>query len=32
LDVQRFIRKIGECSPEFMEEIATAIAAVVEYF
>lgn len=32
LDVQRFIRKIGDCSPELMEEIATAIAAVVEYF
>ncbi|MBW4683973.1 MAG: type II toxin-antitoxin system PemK/MazF family toxin [Komarekiella atlantica HA4396-MV6] len=31
MDVQRFIRKIGECSSEIMEEIATAIAAVVEY-
>ncbi|ALF52456.1 growth inhibitor [Nostoc piscinale CENA21] len=32
MDVQRLIRKVGECSSEFMEEIATAIAAVVEYF
>ncbi|MBH8562738.1 type II toxin-antitoxin system PemK/MazF family toxin [Nostoc sp. CENA67] len=32
MDVQRFIRKIGECSTEIMEEIAAAIAAVVEYF
>ncbi|BAY17403.1 hypothetical protein NIES2109_12720 [Nostoc sp. HK-01] len=32
MDVQRLIRKIGECSSEIMEEIATAIAAVVEYF
>ena len=31
MDVQRFIRKIGECSTRIMEEIATAIAAVVEY-
>ncbi|MBD2498472.1 type II toxin-antitoxin system PemK/MazF family toxin [Nostoc sp. FACHB-280] len=32
MDVQRLIRKVGECSSEFMEEIATAIAGVVEYF
>ncbi|MGH1396732.1 MAG: type II toxin-antitoxin system PemK/MazF family toxin [Trichormus sp.] len=32
MDVQRFIRKIGICSPEIMENIAMAIAAVVEYF
>ncbi|MBD2607082.1 type II toxin-antitoxin system PemK/MazF family toxin [Scytonema hofmannii FACHB-248] len=32
MDVQRFIRKIGECSTEIMEEIAAAIAAIVEYF
>ncbi|OUL30523.1 type II toxin-antitoxin system PemK/MazF family toxin [Nostoc sp. 106C] len=31
MDVQRFIRKIGQCSTEVMEEIAAAIAAVVEY-
>ncbi len=31
MDVQRFIRKIGECSMPIMEEIATAIAAIVEY-
>jgi mRNA interferase MazF len=32
LDVQRFIHKIGGCSHVLMQEIATAIAAVVEYF
>ncbi len=32
MDVQRFIRRIGKCSTEIMEEIAAAIAAVVEYF
>jgi mRNA interferase MazF len=32
MDVQRFIRKIGECSTEIMEEIAAAVAAIVEYF
>lgn len=32
MDVQRFIHKIGECSTEVMEEIAAAIAAVVEYY
>ncbi|HYW19490.1 MAG TPA: type II toxin-antitoxin system PemK/MazF family toxin [Nodularia sp. (in: cyanobacteria)] len=32
IDVQRLIRKIGDCSTEVMEEIAAAIAAVVEYF
>ena len=31
MDVQRFIRKIGELSTTDMEEIARAIAAVVEY-
>jgi mRNA interferase MazF len=31
MDVQRFIRKIGEVSSTDMEEIARAIAAVVEY-
>jgi len=31
VDVQRLIRKIGECSSEIMEEIAAAIAVVVEY-
>ncbi|MFW9257206.1 type II toxin-antitoxin system PemK/MazF family toxin [Nostoc sp. CALU 546] len=32
MDIQRFIRKIGGCSSEIMEEIAAAIAAVVEYY
>jgi mRNA interferase MazF len=32
MDIQRFIRKIGECSSEIMEEVAAAIAAVVEYY
>lgn len=31
MDVQRFIRKIGEVSSTDMEEVARAIAAVVEY-
>ncbi len=31
MDIQRFIRKIGECSSEIMEEVAATIAAVVEY-
>ncbi len=31
VDVQRLVRKIGECSSEIMEEIAAAIAVVVEY-
>ncbi|HLP91310.1 MAG TPA: type II toxin-antitoxin system PemK/MazF family toxin [Nostocaceae cyanobacterium] len=31
VDTQRFIRKIGQCSPEFMEEVAAAIAAVIDY-
>jgi mRNA interferase MazF len=31
MDVQRFIRKIGDISTTDMEEIARAIAAVVEY-
>jgi mRNA interferase MazF len=31
MDVQRFIRKIGELSTTDMEEIARAIVAVVEY-
>ncbi len=31
MDVQRFIRKIGELSTTDMEELARAIAAVVEY-
>ncbi|MBE9144732.1 type II toxin-antitoxin system PemK/MazF family toxin [Planktothrix mougeotii] len=31
MDVQRFIRKIGEVSSIDMEEVARAIAAVVEY-
>ncbi len=31
MDIQRFIRKIGELSTTNMEEIARAIAAVVEY-
>ena len=31
MDVQRFIRKIGELSTTDMEEIVRAIAAVVEY-
>lgn len=31
MDVQRFIRKTGELSTTDMEEIARAIAAVVEY-
>ena len=31
VDTQRLIYKIGECSSEIMEEIAAAIAAVVEY-
>jgi mRNA interferase MazF len=32
MDIQRFIRKIGICSSEVMEEVAAAIAAVVEYY
>lgn len=32
IDIQRFIRKIGGCSSEIMEEVAAAIAAVVEYY
>ena len=31
VDKQRLMYKIGECSSEIMEEIAAAIAAVVEY-
>jgi mRNA interferase MazF len=31
MDVQRFIRKIGELSTTDLEEIARAIAAVVDY-
>lgn len=31
VDVQRFIRKIGRVSPRLMDEIAAAIAAVVEF-
>lgn len=31
VDVQRLVRKLGECSSEVMEEIAAAIAVVVEY-
>lgn len=31
MDVQRFIRKIGEVSSTDMEEVARAIAAIVEY-
>ena len=31
MDVQRFIRKIGELSTTDMEEIVRAIAALVEY-
>jgi mRNA interferase MazF len=31
VDLQRLVRKIGECSSEVMEEIAAAIAVVVEY-
>ncbi|WP_293332178.1 type II toxin-antitoxin system PemK/MazF family toxin [Microcoleus sp. CAWBG58] len=31
MDVQRFIRKIGELTTTDMDEIARAIAAVVEY-
>jgi mRNA interferase MazF len=31
MDVQRCIRKIGDCAAETMEMIAAAIAAVVEY-
>jgi mRNA interferase MazF len=30
MDIQRFIRKIGELPPEMMAEIAIAIASVVE--
>jgi mRNA interferase MazF len=30
MDVQRFIRKIGELPPEMMTEIAIAIASIVE--
>ncbi|MEH2396093.1 type II toxin-antitoxin system PemK/MazF family toxin [Nostoc sp.] len=32
MDIQRFIRKIGGCSSEILEEVAAAIAAVVEYY
>jgi mRNA interferase MazF len=31
MDLQRFIRKMGRVSPRLMDEIAAAIAAVVEY-
>ena len=31
VDGQKLVRKIGECSSEIMEEIAAAIAVVVEY-
>lgn len=31
VDVQRFIRKIGEISTDTMEEIVLAIASIVEY-
>jgi mRNA interferase MazF len=31
MDMQRFIHKIGRVSPTLMDEIAAAIAAVVEY-
>jgi mRNA interferase MazF len=31
MDIQRFIRKIGEISTTSMEEITRAIAAIVEY-
>lgn len=31
VDTQRFIRKLGHLSPTQMEEIAIAIAAVIEY-
>jgi mRNA interferase MazF len=30
MDIQRFIRKIGELPPEMMAEIAIAIASVIE--
>ena len=31
MDRQRFIRKLGEVSPETIEEIVLAIAAIIEY-
>jgi mRNA-degrading endonuclease toxin of MazEF toxin-antitoxin module len=31
MDVQRFIQHVGRLAPATMEEIAAAIAAVVEY-
>lgn len=31
MDQQRFIRKLGQVSPETMEEIVLAIAAIIEY-
>jgi len=31
LDVQRFVRKIGDISPTIMQAIVYAIAAVIEY-
>jgi mRNA interferase MazF len=31
IDTQRFIRKLGIVSPEIMEEIVLAVAAVIEY-
>ena len=31
VDIQRFIRKVGEVSTDTMEEIVLAIASVVEY-
>ena len=31
LDTARFQRRIGDCEAEIMEEVAAAVAAVVEY-
>ena len=31
VDVQRLLRKIGDCPLSIMEEVAAAIAAVIEY-
>ena len=31
MDLQRLVRKVGVCSPEIMNKIATGIALLVEY-
>lgn len=31
MDIQRFIRKLGQVAPDTLEEIVLAIAAIIEY-